>query len=77
MTKPLISSDPAVMVGKPCIAGTRITVELIVRLFAEGIVDWHCAGHVNIDVGILRAQRVGEFARCCHHLGNFIQTFPW
>ena len=34
MTKPLISSDPAVMVGKPCIAGTRITVELIVRLFA-------------------------------------------
>ena len=36
MTKPLISSDPAVMVGKPCIAGTRITVELIVRRFAEG-----------------------------------------
>jgi uncharacterized protein (DUF433 family) len=24
------------MVGKPCIAGTRITVELIVRRFAEG-----------------------------------------
>ena len=36
MTKPLISADPAVMVGKPCITGTRITVELIVRRFAEG-----------------------------------------
>ena len=36
ITHPLISADPAVMVGKPCIAGTRITVELIVRRFAEG-----------------------------------------
>lgn len=24
------------MVGKPCIAGTRITVEMVVRRFAEG-----------------------------------------
>jgi uncharacterized protein (DUF433 family) len=36
ISKPLIVSDPAVMLGKPCIAGTRITVELIVRRFAEG-----------------------------------------
>lgn len=32
----LIKSDPKVMLGKPCIAGTRIAVELIVRRFAEG-----------------------------------------
>ena len=32
----LIKTDPAIMVGKPCIAGTRITVELILRRFADG-----------------------------------------
>ena len=28
--------DPNIMVGKPLIRGTRITVELIVRLLAQG-----------------------------------------
>ena len=31
-----ISSDPAVMMGKPCIRGTRITVELILRKLGSG-----------------------------------------
>lgn len=31
-----IVARPDVMGGKACIAGTRITVELIVRRFAEG-----------------------------------------
>jgi uncharacterized protein (DUF433 family) len=31
-----ITVDPAVMVGKPCIKGTRITVDLILRKFAAG-----------------------------------------
>ena len=31
-----ISSDPEVMLGKPCINGTRIPVELIVRKIASG-----------------------------------------
>jgi uncharacterized protein (DUF433 family) len=30
-----IVSKPDVMGGKPCVAGTRITVEVIVRRFAE------------------------------------------
>ncbi|HEX5472316.1 MAG TPA: DUF433 domain-containing protein, partial [Lacipirellulaceae bacterium] len=36
MNKPLIISDPAVMMGKPVISGTRITVELILEKFAAG-----------------------------------------
>ena len=32
-----ISIDPKIMVGKPVIRGTRIPVELIVRMLAQGI----------------------------------------
>jgi uncharacterized protein (DUF433 family) len=31
-----IVSDPAIMLGKPCVAGTRITVEHILRELAAG-----------------------------------------
>jgi uncharacterized protein (DUF433 family) len=36
MTHARISADPAVMMGKPCIKGTRITVELILRKLGAG-----------------------------------------
>ncbi|MDH4099046.1 MAG: DUF433 domain-containing protein [Nitrospirota bacterium] len=36
MQKVQIISDPAVMMGKPVIAGTRITVELILDKLAAG-----------------------------------------
>lgn len=36
MPKNLIQSDPAIMMGKPVIAGTRITVELILEKLAAG-----------------------------------------
>jgi uncharacterized protein (DUF433 family) len=35
-TGPGITINPDIMLGKPCISGTRITVELIVRRFSEG-----------------------------------------
>ena len=36
MQRKLIVSDPAVMMGKPVIAGTRITVEFILEKLAAG-----------------------------------------
>lgn len=36
MENHLIQSDPSVMMGKPVIAGTRITVELILEKLAAG-----------------------------------------
>ena len=36
MDAPLITSDPSVMLGKPVVAGTRITVELILRKLGAG-----------------------------------------
>lgn len=41
-----ITSDPNVMMGKPVVAGTRITVELILEELAAGTsVDELIAGH--------------------------------
>jgi uncharacterized protein (DUF433 family) len=36
MGKNLIVSDPAIMMGKPVIKGTRITVEMILEKLAAG-----------------------------------------
>lgn len=36
MNEPLIISNPAVMMGKPVVAGTRVTVELILEKAAAG-----------------------------------------
>lgn len=36
MEKNLIVSNPAVMMGKPVIAGTRVTVELVLEKLAAG-----------------------------------------
>ena len=36
MNTELIQSDPSVLMGKPVVAGTRITVELILEKLSEG-----------------------------------------
>lgn len=39
MTTERIEINPAIMMGKPVIRGTRITVELILRKLADGATD--------------------------------------
>jgi uncharacterized protein (DUF433 family) len=36
MSDQLIESDPAIMMGKPVVAGTRVTVELLLEKLAAG-----------------------------------------
>lgn len=36
MSDPLIVSDPSVLMGKPVVAGTRISVELILEKLGSG-----------------------------------------
>ena len=51
---PRIEINPEVMVGKPVIRGTRITVELILRRFAEG----YSLGDILEDYPHLKAEDV-------------------
>ncbi|HVS00940.1 MAG TPA: DUF433 domain-containing protein [Thermoanaerobaculia bacterium] len=45
----LIQSNPSVMMGKPVVAGTRITVELILEKLAAGeTVDQILAAHPRL-----------------------------
>ena len=49
MTTQWIQSDPDTMMGKPVIAGTRITVELILEKLAAGeTVDQIVAAHPRL-----------------------------
>jgi uncharacterized protein (DUF433 family) len=51
-----ISSDPAVMMGKPVITGTRITVELILEKLAAGeTVEQIVAAHPRLTEEAIRA----------------------
>jgi uncharacterized protein (DUF433 family) len=62
-----IASDPRIMLGKPCVSGTRITVELILEKLGAGeSVDQIVAAHprltregvlaaINYALGVLRS----------------------
>lgn len=55
-TEPRILSDPDIMMGKPTIRGTRITVEHILRMFAAGHTeDSILVAHPHISVEDIRA----------------------
>jgi uncharacterized protein (DUF433 family) len=52
----MIISDPGVMMGKPVIAGTRITVELILEKLAAGeTVEQILAAHPRLTDEAIRA----------------------
>lgn len=52
----LIVSDPAVMMGKPVVAGTRITVELILEKFAAGeAMEQVLSAHPRLSEEAIRA----------------------
>jgi len=51
--KEMITADPEVMVGKPVIAGTRLTVEFIVERLADG---WSEDELVQNYAGLTRKQ---------------------
>jgi uncharacterized protein (DUF433 family) len=55
---PRIKRDPAIMMGKPVIAGTRITVEHVLRLLGAGdTVDQILRDHPQLcDADIRAAQ---------------------
>jgi uncharacterized protein (DUF433 family) len=57
MPQALIVADPKIMTGKPTVAGTRITVELILEKLAAGeTVDQILAAHPRLtDEGIRAA----------------------
>ena len=56
MQKRLIVSDPKVMMGKPVIAGTRITVEIILEKLSAGeTVDQILEAHPRLTREAIRA----------------------
>lgn len=50
-----IVSDPHVMVGKPVIRGTRITVDMILELLASGMKPEEIAEDYNISLDDIKA----------------------
>lgn len=52
MSHPRVKRDPKVMMGKPVIVGTRITVEMILRCLAAGDSSEHILSnypHLTIE----------------------------
>jgi uncharacterized protein (DUF433 family) len=56
MWEELIQADPAIMMGKPVIAGTRITVELVLEKLAAGeTVEQILAAHPRLTREAIQA----------------------
>ena len=63
MSEPTILSDPNVMMGKPIVAGTRITVDLILEKLGSGesidavLESHHCLTREEVLAALLFAAK--------------------
>ena len=56
MSEALITSDPKIMMGKPTVAGTRLTVELILEKLAAGeTIEQILSEHPRLTAAAIRA----------------------
>ena len=56
MPQALITSDPKIMLGKPVVAGTRITVELILEKLGAGeSIEQILSEHPRLTAAAVRA----------------------
>jgi uncharacterized protein (DUF433 family) len=73
----MIVSNPGVMMGKPVIAGTRITVELILEKLAAGeTVEQVVAAHPRLDVEAVRAALAFAAGALCADVIYPLETIP-
>ena len=67
-----ITSDPAVLVGKPVVKGTRLAVEFILGLFAEGWAEQQVLeSYPSLSPEALRAV-FGYAAECMRDEGLYV-----
>ena len=64
MSEAMIQSNPSVMMGKPVVVGTRVTVELILEKLGAGeTIDQILEAHPRLTrQGVLAAVRFGSEA---------------
>jgi uncharacterized protein (DUF433 family) len=51
----IITADPEILVGKPVIAGTRVSVELVLERLANGDSEAEIAEHYDVTRDQIRA----------------------
>lgn len=73
MEHPLIERNPAIMLGKPVIKGTRITVELLVRKLADGFT---MEDILTMYPHLVRAQVLAALAYAADKIANEIIIEP-
>jgi len=70
-----IEMNPKIMMGKPVIRGTRITVELILRRLSEGASEAELLdAYPSLTGGDIRAAIAYAAASLAHEEGIFLET---